>query len=99
MPTEQELSVLLAVAEPGGVLLAVRELGLFPHKVKTYQARLRHKSGRSTLAQMLFWAPVKFVPVRSKLPEPRVAALPDVELRPPNLQKWSFRRSKTPDSR
>lgn len=78
VPTDQELSVLLAVVEHGGVKLAARELDLSVHTIRTYLARLRDKSGRSTLAQVLLWAQVQSASVRSKLVE--APQLPDEEV-------------------
>lgn len=69
IPTDHELSVLLAVVTHGGVKVAAHELGLSAHTVRTYLDRLRNKSGCSTLAQILLWAQTQSTAVRLKLPK------------------------------
>jgi hypothetical protein len=66
------------VVEHGGVKLAARELDLSVHTIRTYLARLRDKSGRSTLAQVLLWAQLESASVRSKLIE--APQMPDEEV-------------------
>jgi len=88
VPTEQELSVLLAVVEQGGVKRAARELALSASTIHTYLARLRARSGQSTHAQLLLWAMKNSNAVRSKFSEAQPTSEPEIQMKPLVL-RWN----------